>query len=142
LSSEAIGELLLAPMPKRLAELLNRDEVRERLNERRRLLRNYLWLVAGVVLVAAIVQLEVSAVNLITDRSEDFYKAALWPGVVLVLLLVFGRPLIRLLREATVESITIGKSGLSMEFTKDDIRRTLDEIVKELGDPETGVDDK
>jgi hypothetical protein len=133
------GAILLVPMPQRWTDRINNEKVRKRLQDRRRLLPIYWWLVAGVVLVTAVVLTEGSLVDPFTKRSEDFYKAALWPGVVLILLLVFGRTMLRMLRDATVESISVGTSGVSMEFTTDDVRGTLGELMKELADPVTGL---
>jgi hypothetical protein len=106
------GAILLVPMPQRWTDRINNEKVRKRLQDRRRLLPIYWWLVADVVLVTAVVLTEGSLVDPFTKRSEDFYKAALWPGVVLILLLVFGRTMLRMLRDATVESISVGTSGV------------------------------
>ncbi|WP_075015719.1 hypothetical protein [Geodermatophilus obscurus] len=145
------GIVLLAPVPERLSRLFAGDKVKQHLRtlkDRHRVLRIYLWVVAGFALVAVIVQLAsplgrliADLTTLMTNRSEDFYRDALWPGVVLILLLVFGKAMIRVLRDATVESITVGTSGVSMKFGRDDLRLTLDELTKELTDPANGLDE-
>ena len=114
---------------------------RERVQNRALRFRIYLSLVAVIVLGTVAVQIGIPVMDLIARRSEEFYKAALWPGVVLVALLVFGGTVIRILRDATVESITVGSSGVSMKFSKDEARVTLDELTRELTDTANGLDD-
>src|SRR4051794_27296045 len=101
-------------------------KLHERARTRARRLKIYLWLVALFVVATVIAQLEVPVMDIVTGPSEDFYKAALWPVVVVIALFVFGRAMIRILRDSSVKSISVGSSGVSMEFTTDDIRRTLD----------------
>jgi hypothetical protein len=134
ITTVVISTLVLVPTPSWLANPARRKAIKNRIGDRRSFIWGYLTLATGVVVVLLLWAM-IDMGGPMNEHVAAVLRAAMWPVVAVVGLLLLRRPLRQLLTAAMLKSIKLKVFGFEFELSREEADQVLGDLLKEIRSP-------